>query len=61
MEYEYDLSIEEPFSEGLLCLKNHDKYGFVDKKGNIVVPLEYDYANSFDEGLAAVVKRKFFP
>lgn len=30
------------------------KYGFMDKTGKMVVPLQYDYAKDFSEGLAAV-------
>lgn len=32
----------------------YDKYGYVDAAGQIVVPLQYDKAQSFQEGLAAV-------
>jgi len=28
------------------------KYGYVDKTGKEVIPLKYDYADSFREGLA---------
>jgi hypothetical protein len=30
------------------------KYGFVDKQGNMVIPAEYDHANSFSNGYAVV-------
>ena len=43
------------FSEGLLAVKNNDdKWGFIDKKGNIVIEPQWDEAESFSNGLAAV-------
>ena len=32
------------------------KYGFIDTRGREVIPLEYDYAENFSEGLAKVVR-----
>ena len=57
----------EDFSEGFarVCLPTKgakyswDKvYGFIDKNGEVVVPINYDYAESFSEGLAVVKKNK---
>ena len=42
------------FSEGLASVKQNGKYGFIDKKGTVIVPLIYDNVNSFSEGLAIV-------
>lgn len=43
------------FSEGLLAVKNNDnKWGFIDKKGNIVIEPQWDEAQSFSNGLAAI-------
>lgn len=43
--------------EGLaLVTENGNKYGFVDKTGEMVIPLVYDYADNFSEGLALVRK-----
>ena len=59
----YDKAIS--FSEGLAAVKNKDKYGFIDIKGNQVVPCIYDEVyNSanlytyyrFSNGLARVKK-----
>lgn len=49
-----------PFSSGLavVCLK--EKYGYINTKGQKVIPLEYQQASSFSEGLAAVSKNKKF-
>ena len=42
------------FSEGLACVKLNGKYGFVDKSGKEIIPVKYDSAWSFSEGLARV-------
>ena len=48
--------LEEPLflSEGLAGVKKDDLYGFIDKNGKEVVPLKYDEAGLFSEGLASV-------
>lgn len=43
------------FSEGLALVKVNQKYGFVDKEGNISISPQFDYAEPFSEGLALVV------
>ena len=46
-----------PFSRksgGLALVMVNDKVGFIDTKGNMVIPAIYDYANDFSEGLAYV-------
>lgn len=35
---------------------SNGKYGFVNKKGEEVVPLKYDKVESFSEGMAKVYK-----
>lgn len=55
-----------PFSENLALVaigKTNDdkssftgKYGFIDKSGREIIPLQYDYAESFSDGLAKVGK-----
>ena len=47
-EYDYVSN----FSEGLAFVAKRDangngKYGFIDKNGTVVIPLEYDYVNCF--------------
>ncbi|MDP8185203.1 WG repeat-containing protein [Phocoenobacter skyensis] len=44
------------YPEGSLAVKKDGKWGFIDKKGKIVIPLQYDGAYSFSEGLARVEK-----
>ena len=39
---------------GLSLVGKSDKHGFVDKNGKLVVPLIYDEAMTFSEGMAAV-------
>ncbi len=45
-----------PFLDGLLRISNGTKYGFINPKGELFIPLEFDYAVPFFEGLAAVTK-----
>ena len=47
------------FSEGLaaVCDKETELYGFIDKKGNEVIPCQYYYISTdFNEGIAVVYK-----
>lgn len=43
-------------SEGLAIVRQNDKYGFVDKVGQVVIPLMYDDVRPYSEGLAGVQK-----
>ena len=48
-------SPEEKVARKELCFVSlNDKYGFADGNGNIVIPLKYDDAKDFSEGLASV-------
>jgi len=49
--YEYLSGITE---EGRVPVSRDDKYGYLDLKGKIAIPLEYDFADSFSRGLALV-------
>lgn len=40
--------------EGLAVVSKDGKYGFINKSGKLVIPLEYGYAQAFSEGLASV-------
>lgn len=44
------------FSQGLARVWSEEKkkYGYIDKRGNLLVDAQYDYALDFSEGLAAV-------
>lgn len=44
------------FSEGLCCVCNElgDKYGYVNKDGDVVIPYQFDDAGRFHNGLAGV-------
>jgi hypothetical protein len=44
------------FSEGLAGVQIEDKWGFIDKTGQIVIKPQYEAINSFSEGVAVVVK-----
>jgi serine/threonine protein kinase len=54
-----------PFSENFALVANGKtnvdksftgKYGFIDKSGREIIPIQYDYAESFSDGLAKVGK-----
>ncbi len=51
----YDWTIRGD-SEGLFLVSEDGKYGYVNIKGNLVIPLIYDSAGSFSDGLARVMK-----
>lgn len=42
------------FHEGMAKVEKNGQYGFINKKGKVVVPVKYGYASDFHEGLAAV-------
>jgi hypothetical protein len=44
----------EIFFEGLASVELNHKYGFIDKTGKEVIPLEYKYTENFSKGLALV-------
>ncbi|TWV83565.1 WG repeat-containing protein [Moraxella sp. VT-16-12] len=46
--------IVDCLSEGLAVVKKNDKWGFIDKTGQVVIALQYDYVGDFSEGLALV-------
>ena len=45
-----------PFHEGLAFITKDEKKGVIDKKGNIIVPIEYDDISTFTNGTANVYK-----
>ena len=53
-----EYSKAQSFSEGLAgvgkSVDNSEKYGFIDRTGKLVIPLQYDSIGVFPEGLAAV-------
>ncbi len=44
------------FNDGLLPISFDSKWGYVNKKGEIVIPLKFEHAESFSEGMASVGK-----
>ena len=48
------------FHEGLASVELDEKCGYINDKGEVVIPLEYETAMSFSSGLAAVTKRDKF-
>lgn len=41
-------------SDGLIQVSVDSKYGFIDKTGKVVIPLQFNTASAFSEGLAVV-------
>lgn len=42
------------FSEGHALVKQGDKYGYIDTSGKVVIPIEFNAADSFKDGIAKV-------
>ncbi len=51
-EYESEGFLED----GLQLIKKNSKYGYMNTNGNVVIPLVYDYAETFENGVAKVKK-----
>ena len=47
----------EDYYYGIALVKKGDKYGYIDKNGNEIVPVEYDMANNFTKLKFAKVKK----
>lgn len=53
---EYDSQSGLAFYEGLCCVKNSEKWGFINMDNQLVIQYIYDWASDFNEGFA-IVKR----
>ena len=42
------------FSDGLAAVKQNGKWGYIDENGKTVIKAQFDFANSFSEGIAVV-------
>ncbi len=42
------------FYEGLAVVNKNDKFGFIDRKGEVIIPTQYDGAVAFSEGLGSI-------
>jgi hypothetical protein len=42
------------FSGGLARVSNGDKWGYIDRDGNLVIEMKFDDAESFHNGIARV-------
>ena len=49
-----DYEFASEFSEGLARVGKNGKYGFINEKGKVVVPIQYVAASNFNYGLAVV-------
>ena len=50
----------QPFSEGLAIFSQGNKQGFINTKGEKVIPAEYSSASDFSDGFASVRKNHAF-
>jgi hypothetical protein len=51
----FESPLSKPFSEGLAPVALDQKWGYIDKKGNVAIPFEYEMATAFNNGVAQVV------
>ena len=55
-EREYYVDSNKLFNEGLAPVKLGEKWGYINKKGTIVIPCQYDSVGDFYNGVAVVTK-----
>lgn len=48
-----------PFSEGLAAVKKDGKFGYINTKGDLVIPCQFDKSCAFSEGLAIVMDEEY--
>jgi WG containing repeat len=53
---------QEPSTQPLFTAEKNGKWGFIDRAGKVIIPVQFDSANEFHDGLALVttVGRKMF-
>lgn len=58
VEPQYDAWSEElsTFTEGLTAVQKNKLWGFINKNGEVVIPIEYENVSAFNDGLASVRK-----
>jgi hypothetical protein len=44
------------FSEELAAVKKNGQWGYIDNKGQEVIPFKFSFAGTFEEGTAKVLK-----
>jgi len=52
---EQEFEFISTLSDGLRSVRSNRKFGFADTTGNVVIPVQYDAAGKFSEGLAPVL------
>jgi WG containing repeat len=43
------------YSEGLAVVENSGQWGYIDRTGRVVIPLQFKYAGNFEDGIAKVL------
>ncbi|WP_281989922.1 WG repeat-containing protein [Aquimarina aggregata] len=56
IEPDYDFNVLGDFNDGLALVKKNKKYGFINKKGEIIIPIVYTNGLPFNEKQALVEK-----
>ena len=56
--FECDFYLYYGFSDGLCCAEKDNKYGYINQKGEVVIPFIYDSAEEFQKGYAKVYQGK---
>ncbi len=56
MEFDQEEFFRCPFQEGLACVTENGKRGFINRDGEMVIEPRYDRVKSFSNGLASVMK-----
>lgn len=44
-----------PFSEGFAAVRKGEQFGYINTKGDLVIPCKFSYAGPFNDGLACVI------
>ena len=52
----FEFSDIRAFKNGLAAIEKNNKWGFIDIKGEIIIPIEYDIVFDFDENVTLVYK-----
>lgn len=55
-KFDFNSSYESLFKDGITCVAQDSKWGFIDKKGDFIINPAYEAARNFSEELAPVKK-----
>lgn len=52
--FKYGKLLDVRSSDGLICVHDDGKYGYIDTTGRLVIPIQLSHGSAFNEGLACV-------